>query len=209
MGRADTPAKVERRLRWGIHYKVDWDKVRLISAVVGKEIVFSDVINIKPTNIRPHIEGTWISYRDLYDTAEKFGILPELMVDEEYYRTRVEVLVYRIAFEGLRKGMDLYDVYVKYSQTAEYVVAPETFIGIVAGRINTLMKLRLETLKYILDTVGLELADVFAPIYRRADSGAVPFRIWKTALSTLDEEKFGRLIEVTIALAHGREVYIV
>lgn len=208
MGRAVTPSQVERRLRNGIHYKVDFEKVNLLQAFLGKEITFPDTINIRPTSIRPRTEGTWVTYRNLYDKAEELGIIPELFVDEDYYYSRVGLLPYRIAFAGLRRGMDLFDVYNALSETG-YNVQPITFEYFVTGRRNTVRLARVEWMERLCSVTGIEIADLFVPVFRRSKEGNTVFRVWKTALATLDSEKMAKLIEATIALAQGKEVIIV
>ena len=207
MGRAVTPTQIEHRLRYGIHYKVDFDKVNLLQALLGKEITFPDTINIKPTYLRPRTEGTWVTYRNLYDKAEELGIIPELFVDEDYYYSRVGLLPYRVAFAGLRKGMDLFEVYNALSETG-YNVQPITFEYFVTGRRNTVKFTRVEWMERLCSVVGLEIADLFVPVFRRSKEGNVVFRVWKTALATLDSERIAKLVDITVALAQGKEVQV-
>jgi hypothetical protein len=103
--------------------------------------------------------------------------------------------------------MDLFDVYNAMSETG-YNVKPITFEYFVAGRRNTVRLSRVEWIERLCSVVDLEIADLFVPVFRRSKEGSAVFRVWKTSLAMLNSEQLSKLIEVTVALAQGKEVKI-
>lgn len=174
----------EKFLRQDLAYKVD--AVKYMSVVGRCSIDDND------------LEGWFMPYKAIYQTAKHFNVIPEFFVDEEFYYQRQRMLVYRIAFAVLDKGFDLWDLYLKVKK----YIALTSYTATVAGMTRGVTKISLETLQKVLDVVGLEPAQIFITGLRKEVTET--YDAMRAIIQHLDDKDMAALTALALALARAK-----
>lgn len=191
---------LERLLRYNVHYRVDMMNFGLVTGVeTATQLKRQCIARMK------HLADGWaMSYVDIYRIAAGYGMVPEFLVDKVYYQTKSGILAYRMAFSALRKGMDLWDLYVA-TLAAGWKISPWTFYSLVSGQKKTMHFLDLETVDGICGLAGIELADLFESRSRRIAAASQVFRELSTIMCLLDDVDVAALAGIAAALAKRKD----
>ena len=192
-------AYFERLLRHRVSYKVDMVNLALVTGAETPDQIKKQCIAI----MKHQTEGWAMSYGDIYLLAQKYRTVPEFLVDEAYYRGKSGILGYRLAFSVLRKGGNLWDLYVS-TLAAGWKLSPWTFYSMVMGKKQTYRYVDLDTVRGICELAGIELADLFAPRFRARVVS--PTLAAMTALvGMLDDASIAALVGIAAALAKHKD----
>lgn len=144
-----------------------------------------------------------LPYKNIFYLGNKYGVPPEFLVDESYYRKRSGILGYRIAFSALRRGMTLWDLYLA-TLKAGWKLSPWTFYALVHGDKRLFRFVDLDTVRGICELAGMELALLFVPQMKASCSTPVA-RTLASVLAMLTDADLAALGAIAVALAKHKE----
>jgi len=187
----------EKQLRKGIQLRVDTRNY----LVVVKRPGFSGN-HLKMTHIRGR--ASYANHHDIFEFATHNGITPEFLVDADYYTSKSYMSPYRVLFGACRKGMTLWDFYLKVLEHGVPLV-PDTFMRFFRGDPKILPYITLDALIVMCRLVDIAPVELFASSPKINKDGAAVFASLKEALSAMDDKALAALSGIAMALAFNRE----
>ncbi|WP_156940196.1 hypothetical protein [Caldanaerobius polysaccharolyticus] len=191
---------VERRMREGIMYRIDGSNYTFLVNRKGfkRHLVMPIARYMEDDN------ASYARYKDIYQFAQENGVPPEFLIDESYYTTRCGMAPYRLVFQALRNGMDIWDLYVEILKAGR-PLRPSTLIEFLKARRNTVSYIGVDTVIDICRIAGLDPADLFAPRFRRNKTDRTVFGLLKEAISTMDDADITALAGIALVMARNED----
>ncbi len=144
--------------RWleKVRYRLDFSMLGLLE-ISEKE--FGYLAN-SPTG------GRYADYRDILRVADERKVLPEILVDEEFYYGRSGMAPYRLCFHIARKWPGVKEFYNYIADTWAFKPGESTLYDLLVGSLYFLRDIRLWMVLKICNLAEMPMAYLFTP-YRR------------------------------------------
>lgn len=132
-------------------------------------------------------DGIYIWYRTLLNAADEHGVLPEILVDEEFYFSRCQMAPYRLTFQIGRKWSNVEDFYNYLVADHAFAPGKSSLFELLRGRLYSIRDVRFWVIEKMCRLAEMPMAYLFTP-YRRLSRESVfgELSYWLPALSERD-----------------------
>jgi hypothetical protein len=154
-------------------------------------------------DVRYYVEwgGWYVWYRRILNWADERGILPELLVDEEYYYSKSGMAPYRAAFAIGRKWATIDEFYEHLIKDHAFAPGKVTMYDLLRGRLYHIRDARLWVVLKLCRMAEIPMAYLFTP-YRRLGANT-PFGMLTYLVSALSDVDVATLVGFAKLLLGG------
>ncbi len=154
-----------------IHYRVDVSMCALYGFSDGKK----------------HIPGKkwYVSAHTLFDFAKAKGIIPEVLVDEDYYFQRTQMAPYRLAFHIIDRWGTIEDFYNHLASAYAFSPGRLSVRDLLLGRLWQIRDVRFWVIDKMCRLAGMPIAFLYTPYRKKGVSNVYSALV--DMLAVLDE----------------------